>query len=177
MLSKSAQPNLIIHPAIFPIIPSQCLLTDRPIQTASVGADTVSAGLVHPSMDETLTICCVYTFRLFSCILLTAFDALMISPVSQASWFGAALFTLELAALFYHGWNSLGSQLLTRACQDRGRVWRESIFSADFEKCRLSLSSRQSNTFEQCSSSEPFKDHFCGISAFPGWSKNPWSGF
>lgn len=79
----------------------------------------------------------------------------MISPVSQVSWFGAALFTLELAALFYHGWNSLGSQLLTRACQGRGGVQRESIFLADFEKRRLSLFSRQSNTFEQCSSSEP----------------------
>lgn len=72
-------------------------------------------------MDEMLTICCVYTFILSDCILLTAFDALMISLVSRASWFGWALFTLELAALFHHGWNSPGSQLLTKACRRDGK--------------------------------------------------------
>lgn len=130
LLSK---PNPIIHPAIFPPL---SLDTDRPLQTASAGADTVSAGLNRPSMDEMPAICCVYTLRLFSCTLLTAFDALMISPVSQVSWFGAALFTLELAELFYHGWNSPGSQLPTGACQAEGKGggFRESIFLADFEK-------------------------------------------
>lgn len=74
LLSK---PNLIIHPAIFPPL---SLDADRPPQTASAGADTVSAGPKRPSMDEMPAICCVYTLRLFSRTLLTAFDALMIPP-------------------------------------------------------------------------------------------------
>lgn len=74
LLSK---PNLIIHPAIFPPLSADA---DRPPQTASAGADTVSAGPKRPSMDEMPAICCVYTLRLFSRALLTAFDALMIPP-------------------------------------------------------------------------------------------------
>lgn len=74
LLSK---PNLIIHPAIFPPLSADA---DRPPQTASAGADTVSAGPKRPSMDEMPAICCVYTLRLFSRTLLTAFDALMIPP-------------------------------------------------------------------------------------------------
>lgn len=69
----------------------------------------MSVGLNRPSKDEMLTICCVYTFRLLAGIILTAFDALMISLVSRVSWFGLALFTLEFAALFHRSWNSLGS--------------------------------------------------------------------
>lgn len=74
LLSK---PNLVIHPAIFPPLSADA---DRPPQTASAGADTVSAGPKRPSMDEMPAICCVYTLRLFSRTLLTAFDALMIPP-------------------------------------------------------------------------------------------------
>ena len=99
----------------------------------------MSAGLNHPSKDEMLAICCVYTFRLSDCILSTAFDALMISLVSWVSWFGLTLFTLELAALFHHGWNSPGSELLTRAFQREGKYGEKSIFLAEFEKLKLSL--------------------------------------
>lgn len=75
----------------------------------------------------------------FSCILLTAFDALMISPhpVSQASGFGAALFTRERAALFHHGWNSPDSQLLFGACQIAVK-YGEYIFGGVWEKLSLS---------------------------------------
>lgn len=77
----------------------------------------MSVGLKRLSRNEILTICCVYTFRLSDSILLTAFDALMISLVSRVSWFVLSLFALELAALFHHSWNSLGPQLLTSAFQ------------------------------------------------------------
>lgn len=42
----------------------------------------------------------------------------------------------------------------------------------EFEKRRLSLSSRQSNAAERCSSSESFKDRFCGVSALLDGVKN-----
>lgn len=113
-------------------------LPDRPTQTASVGADTVSAGRNRPSVDEMLTICCVYTHSLFQ---LYSFDSLWcindFPPVSQVSGFGAALFTRERAALFHHGWNSPDSQLLFGACQIAVK-YEEYIFVGLSEKLSLS---------------------------------------
>lgn len=117
----------------------------------------MSAGRNRPSMDEMLAICCVYTFRLSDCILLTAFDALMISLVSWVSCFGLALFTVELAALFHHGWKFPWFSTSIQSTSEGREVRRENRFLGEFEKCRLSLSSRQPNAVEQCSSPEPFK--------------------
>lgn len=74
----------------------------------------------------------------FSCILLTAFDALMISPPSLRSLgLVLVLFTLERAALFHHGWNSPDSQLLFGACQIAVKCG-EYIFGSVCEKLSLS---------------------------------------
>lgn len=89
--------------------------------------------------------------------------------------FSLTLFTLELAALFHHGWNSPGSQLPTKACQGDGKYEEKSIFLAEFEIPRLSLFTRQTNGAEWCSSSDFSEDHFCGIS--DEWKQNSSSRF
>lgn len=106
-----------------------------------------------------LTICCVYTFRLSDSILLTAFDALMISLVSRVSWFVLSLFTLELAALFHHSWNSPGPQLLTSAFQRvvEYRKFFILFFLTEFEKRRLSFASHQSNASHHAHLLNPLK--------------------
>lgn len=159
-----SKPNLIIHPAIFPPL---SLDTDRPLQTASAGADTVSVGLNRPSMDEMPAICCVYTLRLFSCTLLTAFDALMISPrlsglLVRCSPVYSGVSRALLSRLEFPRFSTSNRSMSGGA----GGVLRESLyFWQTLRKAVLSLSSRQSNTSELCSSCEPLKGDFLdGIS-------------
>lgn len=125
----------------------------------------MSVGLNRPSMDEMFTICCVYTFRLLDCILLTALDALMISAVSRVSRFGLALFTLELATLFHHGLEFPRFSTSNQSMSDSWEVRRRSVFLVEFERRGLLLSPRQSNAVEQCSSSDrSFLITFCFVS-------------
>lgn len=123
LLSK---PNLIIHPAIFPPLSADA---DRPPQTASAGADTVSAGPKRPSMDEMPAICCVYTLRLFSRTLLTAFDALMIPPPPSLRSLGSVQPCLlrSRPGSFIAAGIPRGSQLATGACQSEGEEEEESV--------------------------------------------------
>lgn len=164
-----SKPNLIIHPAIFPPL---SLDTVRPLQTASAGADTVSAGLNRPSMDEMPAICCVYTLRLFSCTLLTAFDALMISPRLSGllvrcspvySGVSRALLSRQEFPRFSTSNRSMSGRGVGGVCG--GVFWGRVYFWQTLSKAVLSLSSRQSNTSELCSSCKPLKDHVYGISA------------
>lgn len=140
LLSK---PNLIIHPAIFPPLSVDA---DRPPQTASAGADTVSAGQKRPSMDEMPAICCVYTLRLFSRTLLTAFDALMIPPPPPSL---RSLGSVQPCLLrsrpgsFIAAGIPRGSQLATGACQSEGeeeegvseRFFRQTLRERQFFHC------------------------------------------
>lgn len=98
-------------------------------------------------------------FTLSDSILLTAFDALMISLVSRVSWFVLSLFTLELAALFHHSWNSPGPQLLTSAFQRvvEYRKFFLHFFLTEFEKRRLSFASHQSNASHHAHLLNPLK--------------------
>lgn len=84
-------------PAFSPLSP----LTDRRIQTTSVGANSVSAGPNRPSVDEMLTICCVHTLTLYSSDSLWCINDF--SRLLGSLGFSLAVFTLELAALFSSG--------------------------------------------------------------------------
>lgn len=162
-----SKPNLIIHPAIFPPL---SLDTVRPLQTASAGADTVSAGLNRPSMDEMPAICCVYTLRLFSCTLLTAFDALMISPrlsglLVRCSPVYSGVSRALLSRQEFPRFSTSNRSMSGRGVGGGGVFWGRVYFWQTLSKAVLSLSSRQSNTSELCSSCKPLKDHVYGISA------------
>lgn len=162
-LSNTAQPNLTIHPAIFPIIPSPW---QADTNSLSGGCYCVSGGeIARPWMKCSPS--AVFTCSaFFSCILLTAFDALMISPTPRLSgllvWCGpvysGASYSLSSRLEFPRFSTSFWS--MSDSCE----VWR--VYFWHWWKAVIVCS-----VYCFWMSPDWFKHHFCGFFCSLAWSE------
>lgn len=151
LVVKWAQPNLTIRPAISPIIPSQW---QADTNNLSRGKYCVSgAGSPVQEFDACHLLCLYFqTLRLYSfdslwCI--NDFTRLLVLMVRSSRVYSGVSCTLSSWPEF--PWFSTSNKSMS----ERWEVRRASIYLAEFEKLRLSFSSRRSYVVERCSSSEP----------------------